>query len=184
MRYEFFLGGIRHKLIQGMLNSSMVMSIEEACALLLYKNLHLPVEQEAEFARVLPAQRIIYSTSFAKTTKRQCDNYGKRDGAAGGGSSAVIGKEWEFEDEVVLRVRERQEPAITVGRRCTTRLIARFHGRTRKTDIGTLESGARPNTCSRCGASDRLIWKCPMAETMLGMIKMDGHGLTSLQSQQ
>ncbi|KAG2809300.1 hypothetical protein PC114_g18180 [Phytophthora cactorum] len=104
MRYEFFLGGIRHKLIQGMLNSSMVMSIEEACALLLYKNLHLPVEQEAEFARVLPAQRtpktVIYSTSFAKTTKRQCDNYGKRDGAAGGGSSAVIGKEWEFESDL------------------------------------------------------------------------------------
>ncbi|KAG3110964.1 hypothetical protein PI125_g9546 [Phytophthora idaei] len=29
-----------------------------------------------------------------------------------------------------------------------------------------------------------LVWKCPMTETMLGMIKMDSHGLTTLQSQQ
>lgn len=35
--------------MKAMLNSSMVTSIPEACALLLYKNLHLPVEEEDEF---------------------------------------------------------------------------------------------------------------------------------------
>ncbi|ETO60897.1 hypothetical protein F444_20971 [Phytophthora nicotianae P1976] len=49
MWYESFLGGIRNKPVRAMLNSSMVMLIEEACALLLYKNLHLPVEEEDEF---------------------------------------------------------------------------------------------------------------------------------------
>ncbi|KAG3119356.1 hypothetical protein PI124_g2473 [Phytophthora idaei] len=38
-----------------MLNSSMVTPIEEACALLLYKNLHFPVEEENEFLEVKPA---------------------------------------------------------------------------------------------------------------------------------
>ncbi|KAG2814879.1 hypothetical protein PC118_g14754 [Phytophthora cactorum] len=49
MRYELFLGGIGNKQMKTMLNSSMVTSIEEACALLLYKNLHLPVEEEDGF---------------------------------------------------------------------------------------------------------------------------------------
>ncbi|RAW22131.1 hypothetical protein PC110_g21424 [Phytophthora cactorum] len=46
MRFEFFLDGLRNKQMRAMLNSS----IPEACALLLYTNLHLPVEEEEEFA--------------------------------------------------------------------------------------------------------------------------------------
>jgi hypothetical protein len=50
MRFEVFLDGLREKQMRAMLNSSMVTSIPEACALLLYKILHLPVEEENEFA--------------------------------------------------------------------------------------------------------------------------------------
>jgi hypothetical protein len=50
MRFEFFMEGLRNKQLRAMLNSSMGTSIPEACALLLYKNLHLPVEEEDEFA--------------------------------------------------------------------------------------------------------------------------------------
>jgi hypothetical protein len=50
MRFEFFMEGLRNKQMRVILNSSMVTSIPEACALLLYKNLHLPVEEEDEFA--------------------------------------------------------------------------------------------------------------------------------------
>jgi len=49
MRFEFFLDGLRNKQMRAMLNSSMVTSIPEAYALLLYKNLHLPVEEDDEF---------------------------------------------------------------------------------------------------------------------------------------
>ncbi|KAG2971135.1 hypothetical protein PC118_g16461 [Phytophthora cactorum] len=105
MRYEFFLGGIRHKLIQGMLNSSMVMKPsshgffqpKEVGAV---GDTGAPANTAGESDADTAPKTVIYSTSFAKTTKRQCDNYGKRDGAAGGGSSAVIGKEWEFESDL------------------------------------------------------------------------------------
>ncbi|KAG2977326.1 hypothetical protein PC121_g22372 [Phytophthora cactorum] len=50
MRYEFFLDGLRNKQMRAVFKASMVTSIPEACALLLYKNLHLPVEEEDEFA--------------------------------------------------------------------------------------------------------------------------------------
>ncbi|KAG3245510.1 hypothetical protein PI124_g9765 [Phytophthora idaei] len=50
MRYEFFLDGLRNKQMRAVLNASMVTSIPEACTLLLYKNLHLPAEEEDEFA--------------------------------------------------------------------------------------------------------------------------------------
>eukprot|EP00644_Phytophthora_capsici_P008768 jgi/Phyca11/131854/e_gw1.118.16.1 len=50
MRFEFFLGGIRNKQLRATLNASMVTTIPEACSLLLYKNLHLPVEEDDEFA--------------------------------------------------------------------------------------------------------------------------------------
>ncbi|OWZ20289.1 hypothetical protein PHMEG_0005305 [Phytophthora megakarya] len=52
MRYEFFLNGLRNKQMKSMLNSSMVTSFPEACVLLLYKNLHLPVEEDDEFQDV------------------------------------------------------------------------------------------------------------------------------------
>ncbi|KAG3092338.1 hypothetical protein PI125_g17149 [Phytophthora idaei] len=50
MRYEFFMDGLRSKQMRAVLNANMVTSIPEACTLLLYKNLHLPVEEEEEFA--------------------------------------------------------------------------------------------------------------------------------------
>ncbi|ETN02841.1 hypothetical protein PPTG_15800 [Phytophthora nicotianae INRA-310] len=56
MRYEFFLDGLRNKQMKTVLNASMVTSIPEACALLLYKNLHLPVEEEDEFAGEVTGQ--------------------------------------------------------------------------------------------------------------------------------
>ncbi|ETK84626.1 hypothetical protein L915_10432 [Phytophthora nicotianae] len=56
MRYEFFLDGLWNKQMKAVLNASMVTSIPEACALLLYKNLHLPVEEEDEFAGEVTGQ--------------------------------------------------------------------------------------------------------------------------------
>eukprot|EP00644_Phytophthora_capsici_P016037 jgi/Phyca11/115505/e_gw1.28.477.1 len=46
MRFEFFLGGIRNKQLRAALNASMVTTIPEACSLLLYKNLDLPLEED------------------------------------------------------------------------------------------------------------------------------------------
>ncbi|KAG3189469.1 hypothetical protein PC128_g11731 [Phytophthora cactorum] len=68
MRYEFFLDGLRNKQMRAVLNASMVTSIPEACTLLLYKNLHLPVEEEDEFAGdgTLPS-----STSSSTSTQSQ-----------------------------------------------------------------------------------------------------------------
>ncbi|KAG2872248.1 hypothetical protein PC114_g26486 [Phytophthora cactorum] len=67
-RYEFFLDGLRNKQTRAVLNASMVTSIPEVCALLLYKNLHLPVEEEDEFAGngTLPS-----STSSSTSTQSQ-----------------------------------------------------------------------------------------------------------------
>ncbi|KAI9999232.1 hypothetical protein PInf_004052 [Phytophthora infestans] len=50
MQFEFFMDGLRNTQMRAVLNGSMVASIPEACALLLYKNQHLPVEEEDEFA--------------------------------------------------------------------------------------------------------------------------------------
>ncbi|KAG3196951.1 hypothetical protein PC128_g7235 [Phytophthora cactorum] len=54
--------------MRAVLNASMVTSIPEACTLLLYKNLHLPVEEEDEFAEdgTLPS-----STSSSTSTQSQ-----------------------------------------------------------------------------------------------------------------
>ncbi|OWY98036.1 hypothetical protein PHMEG_00031301 [Phytophthora megakarya] len=52
MQYEFFYDGIRNKKTRAVLNASMASSIEEACTLLLYKNVHLPVEEDDEFAEM------------------------------------------------------------------------------------------------------------------------------------
>ncbi|KAG3085178.1 hypothetical protein PI124_g20858 [Phytophthora idaei] len=66
MRYEFFLDGMRNKQMRAVLNVSMVTSIHEACALLLYKNLHLPVEEEFAGDGTLPS-----STSSSTSTQSQ-----------------------------------------------------------------------------------------------------------------
>ncbi|KAI9992671.1 hypothetical protein PInf_014827 [Phytophthora infestans] len=49
MRYEFFLEGIRNKQMRAVLNGNMIGSIEQACRILSFKNLHLPVEEDDEF---------------------------------------------------------------------------------------------------------------------------------------
>ncbi|KAI9981035.1 hypothetical protein PInf_010389 [Phytophthora infestans] len=49
MRYEFFLEGIRNKQMRAVLNGNMIGSIEQACRILLFKNLHLPIEEDDEF---------------------------------------------------------------------------------------------------------------------------------------
>ncbi|KAI9990479.1 hypothetical protein PInf_021481 [Phytophthora infestans] len=46
MQFEFFMDGLRNKQMRAVLNGSMVASIPEACALLLYKNQHLPVKEK------------------------------------------------------------------------------------------------------------------------------------------
>ncbi|OWZ16734.1 hypothetical protein PHMEG_0009429 [Phytophthora megakarya] len=56
MQYEFFYDGIRNKKMRAVLNASMASSIEEACTLLLYKNVHLPVEEDDEFAETTTSQ--------------------------------------------------------------------------------------------------------------------------------
>ncbi|KAG3003210.1 hypothetical protein PC121_g18098 [Phytophthora cactorum] len=68
MRYEFFLDGLRNKQMRAVLNASMITSIPKACTLLLCKNLHLPVEEEDEFAGdgTLPS-----STSSSTSTQSQ-----------------------------------------------------------------------------------------------------------------
>ncbi|OWZ03594.1 LOW QUALITY PROTEIN: hypothetical protein PHMEG_00024645 [Phytophthora megakarya] len=50
MRFEFFTDSIRNKQMRAMLNASMATSIDDACSLLLYKYMHLPIEEEDEFA--------------------------------------------------------------------------------------------------------------------------------------
>ncbi|OWY94263.1 hypothetical protein PHMEG_00036058 [Phytophthora megakarya] len=52
MQYELFYDGIKIKKMRAVLNASMASSIEEACTLLLYKNVHLPVEEDDEFAEM------------------------------------------------------------------------------------------------------------------------------------
>ncbi|KAG2912396.1 hypothetical protein PC115_g12320 [Phytophthora cactorum] len=68
MRYEFFLDGLSNKQIRAVPNASMVTLIREACTLLLYKYLHLPVEEQDEFAGdgTLPS-----STSSSTSTQSQ-----------------------------------------------------------------------------------------------------------------
>ncbi|KAG4039602.1 hypothetical protein PC123_g24850 [Phytophthora cactorum] len=68
MRYEFFLDGLRNKQMSAVLNASMVTSIPEACALLLYKNLHLSVEEENEFAN---DETALSSANSASSTQSQ-----------------------------------------------------------------------------------------------------------------
>ncbi|KAI9981484.1 hypothetical protein PInf_009237 [Phytophthora infestans] len=48
MRYEFFLEGIRNKQMRAVLNGNMIGSIEQACRILLFKKLHLPIEEDDE----------------------------------------------------------------------------------------------------------------------------------------
>ncbi|OWZ00385.1 hypothetical protein PHMEG_00028435 [Phytophthora megakarya] len=51
MRYQYFLTGIRNKVWKDALQTTMVNDIPRAVVTLLYKNMHLPTEDELEFAR-------------------------------------------------------------------------------------------------------------------------------------
>ncbi|KAE9248952.1 hypothetical protein PF002_g5523 [Phytophthora fragariae] len=53
MRYQYFLSGLRNKEWKTALSTAMVNFIQQAVAVLLYKNMHIPVEDEADFADVV-----------------------------------------------------------------------------------------------------------------------------------
>ncbi|OWY98810.1 hypothetical protein PHMEG_00030327 [Phytophthora megakarya] len=55
MRYQYFLAGFRNKEWRSALATTMVNSIPQAVAVLLYKNMHLPVEDDSEFRDELPS---------------------------------------------------------------------------------------------------------------------------------
>ncbi|OWY95037.1 hypothetical protein PHMEG_00035071, partial [Phytophthora megakarya] len=50
MRYQYFLAGIRNKEWKAALQTTMIIDIPRAVMTLLYKNMHLPTENELEFA--------------------------------------------------------------------------------------------------------------------------------------
>eukprot|EP00644_Phytophthora_capsici_P019568 jgi/Phyca11/133883/e_gw1.950.2.1 len=50
MRYQYFLSGLRNRKWRNILDTSLVNSIPEAVTVLLYKNQHLPVEDNEDFA--------------------------------------------------------------------------------------------------------------------------------------
>ncbi|GMF28614.1 unnamed protein product [Phytophthora fragariaefolia] len=50
MRYQYFLSGLRNREWKTALSTAMVNSIPQAVAVLLYKNMHIPVEDDADFA--------------------------------------------------------------------------------------------------------------------------------------
>ncbi|KAK1941821.1 hypothetical protein P3T76_006885 [Phytophthora citrophthora] len=49
MRYQYFLSGLRNRQWRNTLDTSLVNSIPQAIVVLLYKNEHLPVEDDADF---------------------------------------------------------------------------------------------------------------------------------------
>ncbi|POM74055.1 Retrovirus-related Pol Polyprotein [Phytophthora palmivora] len=49
MRYQYFLSGLRNREWKATLSNAMVDSIPQAVTVLLYKNMHLPVENDADF---------------------------------------------------------------------------------------------------------------------------------------
>ncbi|GMF45766.1 unnamed protein product [Phytophthora fragariaefolia] len=50
MRYQYFLSGLRNKEWRAVLATTMVNSIPHAVAVLLFKNMHLPIDDDSEFA--------------------------------------------------------------------------------------------------------------------------------------
>ncbi|KAE9030743.1 hypothetical protein PR002_g9814 [Phytophthora rubi] len=50
MRYQYFLSGLRNKEWKAALATTIVNSIPHAVAVLLFKNMHLPIEDDSEFA--------------------------------------------------------------------------------------------------------------------------------------
>ncbi|KAE8910623.1 hypothetical protein PF005_g1500 [Phytophthora fragariae] len=64
MRYQYVLSGLRNKEWKAALSTAMVNSIQQAVAVLLYKNMHIPVEDDADFADVVAST----SKSAAEST--------------------------------------------------------------------------------------------------------------------
>ncbi|KAE8878010.1 hypothetical protein PF007_g28535 [Phytophthora fragariae] len=54
MRYQYFLSGLRNREWKAALNTLMVNSIEGAVIVLLAKNMHQPVEDDADFVDAAP----------------------------------------------------------------------------------------------------------------------------------
>ncbi|ETL89437.1 hypothetical protein L917_11643 [Phytophthora nicotianae] len=53
MRYQYFLSGLRNSERKADLTTTMANSISEAVAVLIYKNMQLPVEDKSEFENAL-----------------------------------------------------------------------------------------------------------------------------------
>ncbi|KAE9356592.1 hypothetical protein PF008_g3543 [Phytophthora fragariae] len=64
MRYQYVLSGLRNKEWKAALSTAMVNSIQQAVAVLLYNNMHIPVEDDADFADVVAST----SKSAAEST--------------------------------------------------------------------------------------------------------------------
>ncbi|KAE9227436.1 hypothetical protein PF001_g11612 [Phytophthora fragariae] len=56
MRYQYFLAGMRNSKWKAMLSTTMVNSIQQAVTILLYQNMHLPVEDDADFADMIASE--------------------------------------------------------------------------------------------------------------------------------
>ncbi|KAE9016521.1 hypothetical protein PR002_g13634 [Phytophthora rubi] len=50
MRYQYFLAGLRNSEWKTVLSTTMVSSVQQAVTVLLYMNMHLPVEDDSDFA--------------------------------------------------------------------------------------------------------------------------------------
>ncbi|KAI9996968.1 hypothetical protein PInf_000266 [Phytophthora infestans] len=74
MRYEFFLEGIRNKQMRAVLNGNMIGSIEQACRILLFKNLHLPVEEDDEFPEEGAKQSSTKNAPATDKCYKSCNN--------------------------------------------------------------------------------------------------------------
>lgn len=57
MRYQYFLSGIRNGAWTVALQTTMVNSIEEAVAVLLFKNMQIPVERDEDFLDSVPSSK-------------------------------------------------------------------------------------------------------------------------------
>ncbi|KAE9009267.1 hypothetical protein PR002_g15663 [Phytophthora rubi] len=56
MRYQYFLSGLRSREWKAALNTLIVNSIEGAVIVLLAKNMHQPVEDDADFVDAAPSK--------------------------------------------------------------------------------------------------------------------------------
>ncbi|EGZ18958.1 hypothetical protein PHYSODRAFT_501060 [Phytophthora sojae] len=168
MQFEFFLDGLRNKQMKAMLNSSMVTSIPEACALLLYKNLHLPVEEEDESGTGSPplgTLRIRLGPDTRTTEGTIVCGRCERRGCS----------------------RETCPRATGHFSRCNELGHYSMECNIPKPQANNRYAERRPPECLLCGERGHMIAKCPEIETLRGLVKtgvVAGTPATATQSQQ